>query len=124
MKDGMIISLEILNFIIKDSFFFWSVQGLLIVLVILGIIKELTNKSNGRVVSRGKKSNQLLYIAYGVISVAIFQFINVSQEGNGYKVFITFFDLLLVFYLCFFNSWSRNKIIGIYVKFERKIENL
>ena len=115
-----------INFItlIQDKTTFWFIQFLLAFLVIFSLIVEKYNGNSGRVVKRGRGGNKIFYYAYGILSVVVLNIIQNSVAGIGYKVAITIFDLLLLVYLCFFNSWSRNKIIGVYIKFENKTENL
>lgn len=116
--------IEIITSLTQDKIIFWAIQALIVSLSLLGVLNEILNKRSGRAVKRGEKGNTVFYIFYGIISVILLQIVSITKEAEGYKVFFIILDLLLVLYLCFFNSWSRNKIIGIYGKFENKIERL
>lgn len=118
--------MESINFItfIQDRYIFWLFQGLLIIFTLVGILTEFLNSNSGKVVTRGAQSRNIFYIIYGILSVVFLAIIQVTSQAREYKVFITIVDLLLLMYLCFFNSWSRNKIMGLYIKFESKVEKL
>lgn len=108
----------------QDKYIFWLFQGLLVIFTIIGILVEFSNSNSGRVVTRGSQSRNIFYVIYGILSVIFLSIIQVTSEAKEYKVIITIVDLLLLMYLCFFNSWSRNKIMGLYIKFESKVEKL
>lgn len=73
-------------------------------------------------VARGEKSWNYFYLAYGILSLFVTQIISLSECGKGYKVFITLVDLGTLLYLAFFNSWFRNKIIGLIAVSQTKKE--
>lgn len=74
-------------------------------------------------VKRGEKSWNHFYLAYGVASVVLLQVINSSEALKGYKIIISLINLFILFYLAFFNSWFRNKIIGVIIKSQEKYDN-
>ncbi len=117
--------IEVITFITQDRIVFWVLQAFIIGLSLFAFIRDYLHKGSGLAVTRGKESRQRLRIvASGFTSVVLSLIISVSKEAEGYKVFITIFDLICIYYLGLFNSWARNKIIGIYTKFESKVENL
>lgn len=71
---------------------------------------------------RGEKSWGYFNLAYGIASVVLLQIINVADALEGYKTLISLVDLVILTYLAFFNSWSRNAIIGIISRSQQKWE--
>lgn len=108
--------------IFGDSVIFVALHIGLITLVIYAILGERKIKRDMASTKRGEKSWNYFYLAYGILSVVVTQIISISEFGTGYKVFITIIDLGLLFYLAFFNSWFRNKIIGLIVASQTKEE--
>ena len=52
-------------------------------------------------------------MAYGFASVLLSQVINSTEAMKGYKTIISVFNLASLLYLSYWNSWCRNKIIGL-----------
>jgi len=73
-------------------------------------------------VVRGPKSRRILGVAYGFGSVIIVQLINASEALKGHKVLLSITNIAMLFYLCFLNGWSRNKIIEWIGEWESKPE--
>ena len=71
---------------------------------------------------RGPGSRRRFGIAYGFGSVLLLQVINVSEAFKGNKVFLSVFDLGVLFYLCFYSGWFRNKIIEQMTRWEARPE--
>jgi len=69
-------------------------------------------------VRRGPESHRRLGLVYGFTSVITLQLINSSEAFKGHKVFLSFVDLLILFYLCFINGWFRNMVLGWISKWE------
>jgi hypothetical protein len=113
---------NILLYFFQDKYIFPAFQIFLLVLFLFALVKE--KFSRDMAVKRGQEAQNFLYIAYGIISFDITQIISNSEAGKDYKVLLTIIDLLLILHLCFYNSWSRNKLIGFYVKFKNKVERL
>ena len=99
--------------IFYDSVVFVALHIGLLALVVCALWGERKMKRDVASVKRGQKSWGYFNLAYGILSVILIQIISISDFGNGYKVFISIFDLGLLFYLAFFNSWFRNKTIGV-----------
>ena len=45
-------------------------------------------------------------------SVIILGIVSIPETANGYKLYIFLVDILICFYLCFLNGWSKNKLLG------------
>lgn len=70
-------------------------------------------------VVRGENSMNLLYTFYGVATLIYALTVQVAEAAQGYKVAILVTDYLSLTYLCFFNSWFRNKLIGLYIRIQK-----
>ena len=116
--------MEFLTLISSEKIIFWFFQIIFIIIFVYSVIIENFNKSSGRTVGRGKESQYALYYIYGMLSVILLQIISSSIEIKKNTTFFILLNIIILTYLCFFNSWSRNKIIGIYSKFKNKIEQL
>lgn len=101
------------QYIFHDSVVFVALHIGLIALVVYAIWGERKMKSDIASVKRASKSWDYFNLAYGMLSVVVIQIISISEFGKGCKVLISIFDLGLLFYLAFFNSWFRNKTIGV-----------
>lgn len=108
--------------IFSDSIVFVALHVGLLALVIYAIRGEWKMKHDMVSVKRGDKGWNLLCLAYGILSVVVIQIISISEFGKGYKVIITVMDLAILLYLAFFNSWSRNIIIALFVLSKNKEE--
>ena len=109
--------------IFGDSVIFVILHIGLIILLIYAFIGERKMKRDPVVgLKRGEKGWNYFYLAYGILSVIVTQIISISEFGKGYKVFITVFDLGVLFYLAFFNSWFRNSTIKVIVASQTKEE--
>ena len=92
------------------------VQVVLIGMAFIAMVRAACMR--GPEVFRGRESRRRFGVVYGFASVIMLQVINTSEAFKGHKVLLSFLDVLLLFYLCFLNSWSRNKIIGLISKWE------
>jgi len=110
------------KYLLGDSVVFIALHAGMLVLLLYAIRGERKMKQGMASVKRGEKSWNHLYLAYGILSVVVTQIISISEFGKGYKVLITVVDLVVLFYLAFFNSWFRNKIIGFIVASQTKEE--
>jgi len=119
-------ALSTLKLLISDKVIFPAFEGLFFSLFLYAVAKEIGwFKKKTRVVpivKRGEKSWNYFYLAFGIISIILMQVINSSEALKGYKTFISLTNLLMLLYLAFFNSWFRNKIIGIINKSKTKEE--
>jgi len=76
----------------------------------------------GLVVRRGDQSRTKIHLAYGFVSVMMLQVINSTQAWKSHKTIISIVDLTLLLYLSYWNTWYRNKVIGLTSGWERKAE--
>jgi hypothetical protein len=105
-------------FYISDFFIFIFIQTLLLFCAAISYFadKGVLSK-NGSVraqVIRGKQSLLKFEFAWGILSFVIVELINISNAFAGYKLIFAALDVSLLFYLCFFNGWFRNKVIYLY----------
>jgi hypothetical protein len=114
--------MDSLKCIFSDSIVFVTLHIGLLALVVYAIWGERKMKYNMARVKRGDKSWNHFYLAYGILSVVVTQIISISEFGKGYKVVITVMDLAILLYLAFFNSWFRNKTIGLIMASQTKEE--
>ena len=114
--------MDILKCIFSDSVVFVVLHIGLLALVFYAVLGERKMKRDWGTVKRGEKSWNHFYLAYGILSVVVTQIISLSEFGKGYKVLITVVDLVILLYLAFFNSWFRNKTIGLIVASKSKEE--
>lgn len=109
--------LSILKCTLSDATAFPLVQLLFLALVWYAIIQERgwfrRNTGLSMAVKRGEESWGNFYLIYGLLAVMFVEVNSTAEALKGYKTIITMADLVALFYLCFFNGWFRNKIIGI-----------
>jgi hypothetical protein len=67
---------------------------------------------------RGERSMNLLYTFYVVATLIYALTVQVAEAGQGYKVAILVADYVGLTYLCFFNSWFRNRLIALYIRIQ------
>ena len=108
--------------ILSDVVIFTALHVVFIILLFYAIYGEWKMKNDISSVKRGQKSWDHFNLGYGILSVVVIQLISISEVGKEYKVFISVVDLGILFYLTFFNSWFRNKMIGIVVASKNKEE--
>jgi len=63
-----------------------------------------------------KNSWEYLLISYNILTIFFIAIVSVSIYFNEYKVIIIIADQIFLVYLCFFSSFFRNRIIGIFNK--------
>jgi len=103
--------------IVGDKYTFPFFEILFLLFVVYVVMKDWKfRRSSGGTVKRGKESWSYFYLTYGIASVIMMQIISVSDSLKNYKVVISVVNLGLLLYMCFFNGWFRNKIVGIISK--------
>jgi len=70
----------------------------------------------GMSVKRGDESWSYFLFAYGVASVIITQVISSTSAFRNHKTIFVLSNLSALLYLCFFNGWFRNRILGLILK--------
>ncbi len=73
-------------------------------------------------VKRGDKSWNYFSIAYGILLAISSSIISVLDLRSIYKAILIMVLAVSLFWLCFYNDWFRNKIVGIFSKSQEKIE--
>jgi hypothetical protein len=110
-----------------DYYTLLTVQGVLGIIVVIAFARALlvrmtSNKRLRAEVVRGTESRKRFGAAYGFASIIVLQIINSSEAFKGYKVLLSVIDLGVLFYLCFFSSWFRNKVSGWINRWEQMRE--
>jgi len=123
MKDkNMIINTILTPF--KDSFMFPAFEIFIVLLLIYGFYKEASGRKSGRSVTRGDESIKNFYHFFVFfLSLLISVVISITETIKNYKIIVYFLNLTAVLYLCFFNNWFRNKIIGMISLMKDKIKS-
>ena len=88
----------------------------ILLMAVFGTVKTKWRRARGSVsaeVARGARSMTILNVAFGVGTVALALAVQVADAAHGYKVAIIVFDYVALSYLSFFNSWSRNRLLGL-----------
>ena len=122
--------LKYLIFLTHDKTTFFILQSILLFVLLYVIVyskyRSYHNRKNGLglVVRRGEKSNSYFHhFAFSFISVVLAVIIGIADTAHGHKVFIFLVDVIIILYISYYNSWSRNKLVGIYSRLEQKKEN-
>lgn len=116
---------ELIYKLFSDCYTFWTFEFLFSALFLRGIISDLgwLRPKSGIALTRGYESWSHFAFAYGTTAVILLQIINTTNAVEGYKTIVTIVDMAILLYLCFYNSWSRNQIVGIVTKSKNKIES-
>ncbi len=118
---------DLIHKLFNDCYTFWTFEFLFVALFLRGVISDLgwfRSKSGITVaLTRGHESWSHFAFAYGTTAVVMLEIINTTKAAEGYKTILTIADMAILLYLCFYNSWFRNQIVGIVTKSKNKIEN-
>jgi hypothetical protein len=63
---------------------------------------------------RGEASWAYFPLAYSILLTISIGIISVLEICYIYKILFIIVDSIALFYLCFFNAWFRNKIVGLF----------
>ncbi|MEL7666500.1 MAG: hypothetical protein AAGU06_03705 [Candidatus Shapirobacteria bacterium] len=108
----------------KNDIIFIFLEFILVFLFLKSILYLLKNRNGFLIkVKRSGGSFESLQIMFGIATLFTVEIINNSCILGDYKNLIMVINLLIVFYLCFYSDWSRNKIIGFIEKIKNKTEN-
>ena len=103
--------------VLGDEVVFPGFQLAFLLLLVYAYVKDrgwLRPKTGATLtVKRGKESWSNFHLMYGLLAVVFVEVNNTAEALKGFKTIITLFDLALLFYLCFFNAWFRNKSLGV-----------
>ena len=111
--------MDIVKCLLSDQHMFLFFQGVFVILAIYAWIKDIfarnthTNSAVSLTVQHGNESWGKFNLAYGVFALVILQTINTTEALKGYKTVVTALDLSLLFYLCFFNKWFRERTLRV-----------
>lgn len=118
---------DLIHKLFNDCYTFWIFEFLFVALLLQGVISDLgwfRRRSGIKIaLTRGYESWSYFAFAYGTTAVVILEIINTTKAAEGYKTILTIADMLILLYLCFYNSWFRNHIVGIVSKSKNKIES-
>jgi hypothetical protein len=73
-------------------------------------------------VERDEKSFGYFNIAYGILLAIAIGVISVLYLDSEHKVLLIIGSALVLFWLCYWNGWFRNKIVGIFSKIQDLVE--
>ena len=108
---------------LSDDIVFGVLQLFIAILLIIAVLNDLLKRlSSGPVVRRGRKSWNYLNLACGFALLIAVELTSLTDAFQGHKTIIVLFDIATITYLAFFNSWSRNKIVGFFAASETKEE--
>lgn len=85
-------------------------------------VKEKPKVGISMEVKRGEKSWNYFPIIYAILLAVILTIISVLNIQWFLKIILIILSAIILFWLCFFNNWFRNKIVGIMSKSQGKIE--
>ncbi len=112
--------------LINDKIIFPAFEVVFMGLFLFALLRECgwfgKKKEIEAVITRGEESWNKFYLAFGIVSVVLMQVINSVEALKGYKTIISIANLAMLVYLAFFNSWFRNKTIGLITKSQQKKE--
>ena len=89
-------------------------QTFLVVLTVFAFIKAMPQQGATLSVERGAQSMALFYGFYAAAS-GLLVAICLSTDDKivkDYRIFWSFLDVLIILYLCLYNTWFRNKLLG------------
>lgn len=113
-------------FYFSDKFIFPLFEGAFLFLFIYALLHEkgfLRKQSNLKIsIERGKENWRNFTLAFGIASIVLMQIINSADALHGYKTIISITNLFMLIYLVFLNGWFRNKVIGLIIRSQKKIE--
>jgi hypothetical protein len=73
-------------------------------------------------IKRGEKSWAFFPLTYNILLTLWVGIISILPFNWVIKLICLLLISLFLFYLCFFNGWFRNKIVGIFMGSQQKIE--
>ncbi len=68
------------------------------------------------VVTRGEKSLEYFRCAYAILLSFAFGVIALLDISNLYQILLMLLTVIILYRLCFFNNYFRNKIVGVMSK--------
>ena len=120
-------AIGLLRMVSSDKHILILLEGLIFLTLLYAVNFDLNPRYRRKgiplEVTRGEKSRTSLATActltVGFLAGSI---VAVSSYPGNHKVVLILFNSASITYLCLFNSWCRNKIIGWVSQFEKHIE--
>jgi len=69
-------------------------------------------------IKRGKESWAFIYCVFGILLALTLFFISILPIVRHYKIITSIVVISVLIYLCLFNVWFQNKLIGFKIKLE------
>jgi hypothetical protein len=102
------------------DWFLLAVLGLVLLLTVYAVFRDLAARNSGREVTRGGTSWGLLGAAFGTIFGGLV-FCAVNSDFSGLVKDVLYLgSFVVVGYLCYDNGWFQNKVIGLQIRFMSK----
>lgn len=118
------LNLNEIRFLLSDKVIFPFFELTLFIVFIYAWLVDNVLPNRRGAVQRGKEGRGIIVkVASAIISALVLEVINNTDVWKEYKVIVILTNLAILAYLCFFNSWFRNELVGLYIKFEKKVEN-
>jgi hypothetical protein len=112
--------------ILHDQFAFWVFEFLFFILFMRSVISDFgwfnSNPEIAMALTRGDESWKCFVFVYTTTALIFLELINTTKAVDDYKTIITIANMAMLLYLCFYNSWFRNQIVGIVMKSKDKVE--
>ncbi|MCX7093050.1 MAG: hypothetical protein NTY50_06320 [Methylobacter sp.] len=111
-----------LLYIVSDDFLFWLLQGLVLSLAVIAFVKKIGIKPNPAFkLTRARGTIVLFYNSYLAINALLLGYCLSVDVADGYKIIFGIIDTAFPAYICLYNRWSRNKLLGWIIKFENDL---
>lgn len=111
---------ENLSIFTRDTYLYPTVQVIFVLFAVYALYRDLKVRyiKTGIVASvkRGPESMAKLHAIYVALAfLIVLVTLNVESLKN-HKLFFVLLNVGLLAYLCFWNAWSRNKLLGLIMK--------
>ncbi len=116
--------IETARWVLRDGIILPAFELILFLVFMYSLYKDVSSRGSGLVVKRGQESWAYFGLVNGIVSLILIEIINSSSALTEYKVILILLNLSIALYLCFFNSWFRNQIVGFIERSKSKAENL
>ena len=110
-----------INELLSDDYLFPAIQIALILFAIFCCIFSLCHSGNFAKIGRGDASMAVFYGIYAAHSGLFISITLQVEMAKNYRVIWILLDVILIAYVCIFNSWFRNKLLGL-IKYLKSIE--
>jgi hypothetical protein len=101
-----------INELLSDGYLFPSIQILLISFAILCWLIGLFQSGNFARVTRSDTSMAVFYGTYAALSGVFIAICLQVEIAKNHRVIWVLTDTVLIAYVCIFNPWFRNKLLG------------